>query len=385
MIKFSCKIILTLIPVFILLACDYLFGFFYEWLAPDYGKRHLDFILNPIDNNITKTSINPYLAYFNTPNFSEGGVKQHNSDGYRNSYETPKFKEKDTFRILCIGGSTTYGSGVSDPKLAWPEVLQNFLNTNPPSQLNKKKFEVLNGGLGWGSSAELLTHYSFKHINYHPDIVIIHTGGNDVGALALNNFQMDYSHWRNFYVSGSSFFRPMEKSLIESSNFAKYFYSLWFNKIPYQQSNLVISTKMFKHLPPRQTKFNLTNNSTDAYRNNLTNLLAIIKNTGSTPIFFQFYMPTYRDLKEKNPSAFLNASRLIGDQLLELDEALFAGRMRLKSEAQNVCETEDVIFWEIDRDNLPEKYFVDQCHLNMDGQVEKARFIYNNILNFLNE
>ena len=36
------------------------------------------------------TSISPYLAYYNTPNFSQNGLRQHNSDGYRNSYETPR-------------------------------------------------------------------------------------------------------------------------------------------------------------------------------------------------------------------------------------------------------------------------------------------------------
>ena len=360
-------------------------GFFYNSLAPDYGKRHLDFVLKPIENNITKTSINPYLAYYNTPNFTESGVVQHNSDGYRNSYETPNFRDTDTFRILCIGGSTTYGSGVSDPKLAWPEVLKSLLNKNPPSQLARKKFEVLNGGLGWGSSAELLTHYAFKHINYEHDIVIVHTGGNDVGALAVNDFKMDYSHWRNFYVSGSSSLRPFEKLVIESSNFAKVFYSIWFNKIPFQKSNLAISTQMFKNSPINETQSNLVNNPTVAYRNNIFNLITIIKNSGITPIFFQFYQPTFRDLKENNPTAFLNASRQLGDQLLELNESLFSGRMRLKSEAQKVCETEDIIFWEINRDYLPEKYFVDQCHLGTEGQVEKARFVYSNILNFFNE
>ena len=210
----------------VVLFCDYLLGFFYSSLAPNYGKRHLNFLLKPIENNLTKTSVNPYLAYYNTPNFIEHGVKQHNSDRYRNSYEITNLKDKDTYRILCIGGSTTYGSGVLDPELAWPEILQNFLNTDPPSQLAYNKFEVLNGGLGWGSSAELLTHYAFKHINYEHDMVIIHIGGNDVGALAVSNFKMDYSHWRNFYVSGSSSLRPMERSLLQTSNFAKLFYSI---------------------------------------------------------------------------------------------------------------------------------------------------------------
>jgi len=337
----------------------------------------LDFVLDPIENNITMTSISPYLAYYNTPNFSLNGVRQHNSDGYRNSFETPNVKDKNTFRILCIGGSTTYGSGVSNPKLAWPEVLQNFLNTNPPSQLDYKKFEVLNGGIGWGSSAELLTHYAFKHINYEHDIVIIHTGGNDVGALAGNDFQMDYSHWRNFYVSGGSSLRPMEKTLIEFSNFAKLFYSIWFNKIPFQNSYLALTTKMFKDSTLDQTRSNLINNPSDAYRNNLSNLLSIIKDRGITPIFFQFHMPTYKDLKKNNSSAFLEASRQIGDQIIELDEEFFSARMRLKSEAQKLCYSKDVDFWEIKRDNLPEKYFVDQCHLNHEGQIQKAQFVYN--------
>ena len=95
-------------------------------------------------------------------------------------------------------------------------------------------------------------------------------------------------------------------------------------------------------------------------------------------------MPKYKDLKEKNPNAFIEASRQIGDQVLGLDGELSSGRMRLKSEAKKICESEGVNFWEIVRDNLPEKYFVDQCHLNKEGHIQKARFVYKNLINFFN-
>lgn len=56
--------------------------------------------------------------------------------------------------------------------------------------------EVINAGLPWGTSAELLTHYHFKFHYYRPDWVVIHTGLNDAQAFDSPYYQPDYDHWR---------------------------------------------------------------------------------------------------------------------------------------------------------------------------------------------
>jgi hypothetical protein len=57
-------------------------------------------------------SPHPYLGYYPTPNFTKGQTR-HNSLGYRSkelSYEKPG----DVFRIVALGGSSTYDVRIED-------------------------------------------------------------------------------------------------------------------------------------------------------------------------------------------------------------------------------------------------------------------------------
>ncbi len=381
--KFFSRTIIICLPFAVLLIGDLLIGFLYEYVSPEWGKRHLEMLLSPSEKSITQTTINPYLAYSNTPHFTYQGIKQHNANGYRNSYDTFKKKSGDEYRILCVGGSTTYGQGVAAPINAWPEILHNKLNENKPKKLSGKKIVVMNGGLCWGSSAELLTHYLFKHLNYKIDLVIVHTGGNDTGPLSLNNFSMDYSHWRNIEASGTSTLRPFEKGLIEHSNSLKLFYSIWFNQFGYQSQNLAISTKMWNQSPIKEISRNLRTNPVSAYENNLNNLFTVIKKSKAIPIFFQFYGPSYDRLKEFNRTAYSKTINLLGDNLPLIGDALAKGKQRLRKVAKDICDSNKIEFWEIESNEIPERLFVDQCHLNREGQAFKARFAYTKIIEFL--
>jgi len=97
-------------------------------------------------------------------------------------------------RVLCLGGSTTYGWGVAHAAEAYPARLEAILGRELPSGVNG--VEVINGGLPYGTSAEMLTHYLFKFHYFRPDLVILEAGGNDADALTRLWYQPDYSHWR---------------------------------------------------------------------------------------------------------------------------------------------------------------------------------------------
>ena len=134
-----------------------------------------------------------YLNYVPAPGFKTPEGEQHNAHGYRGTL-VPVIRRPATLRILCLGGSTTYGWKVLKPEHAYPAQLRRELGLSFPGQV--KEVEVINAGLPWGTSAELLTHYHFKFHYYRPDWVVIHTGLNDAQALDSAQFQPDYSHWR---------------------------------------------------------------------------------------------------------------------------------------------------------------------------------------------
>ncbi len=148
----------------------------------------------------------PYLGYIPYPGYKKHEVVQHNEDGYRGN-KVP-LEKTDKFRILCLGGSITYGFGVDSPIQAFPAQLEILVNNYilSDSILYKKYHgaEVINAGLEGGNSAEELQQYLFKYRYYRADAVIIHSGVNDALLVrdAKPDFQLDYTHYRriNFHA-----------------------------------------------------------------------------------------------------------------------------------------------------------------------------------------
>lgn len=134
----------------------------------------------------------PYLLYVPGPGY-RNRKNYHNEQGYRGK-AVPMHRTPGLGRILCLGGSTTYSSGTLDAEASYPAQLERLLNEDPPAGFGA--CEVINGGLPYGTTAELLTHYHFKFHYFKPDCVVINTGGNDALAANREYYQPDYSHWR---------------------------------------------------------------------------------------------------------------------------------------------------------------------------------------------
>jgi lysophospholipase L1-like esterase len=118
---------------------------------------------------------------------------QHNPQGYRGRAVSVR-RDPRVLRVLCQGGSTTYGWTVDRAVETYPAQLEEVLSESLPSGYSD--VEVINAGLPWGTTAELLNHYHFKSHYYQPDAVIVHTGLNDAQAFYMEHYHPDYSHWR---------------------------------------------------------------------------------------------------------------------------------------------------------------------------------------------
>ncbi len=102
----------------------------------------------------------------------EGNV---NSLGYRGP-EWKKEKEPGVFRILCLGDSVVLGLWGTASDSSFPRQLEMLLNEKHP----KQKFEVLNAGLGNNTSTQSLYRLKNELLAYHPDLVIVQVGINDM-------------------------------------------------------------------------------------------------------------------------------------------------------------------------------------------------------------
>ena len=136
-----------------------------------------------------------YLLYVPAPGFTSGGVEQHNAHAYRGPI-VPLDRAPGKLRVLFMGGSTTYGWLIRRPEQTYPAEVGRILERTDLGP-DIDGIEVINAGLPFGTSAEILTHYLFKYRYYRPDVLVLNTGGNDAqGTGNPRIYQPDYSHWR---------------------------------------------------------------------------------------------------------------------------------------------------------------------------------------------
>ena len=112
-----------------------------------------------------------YLGMIPRPNWSRG-TDAHNSHGFRGA-EFPRAKPAGEFRIACLGGSTTHGTGVE----AWRE--------SYPAQLERRLAEkyasvrVINSGVPDWTTWQTLFNFQTRLLDFSPDLVIVYHAIND--------------------------------------------------------------------------------------------------------------------------------------------------------------------------------------------------------------
>jgi len=98
-------------------------------------------------------------------------------------------------RVLCLGGSTTYGAGL-DRSEAYPAVLEELLNADSRG----RRWVVHNAGVGWHTSMHSLLRYVGEFAQWRPRVVIDMQAFNDIyqaseGRLTTGAFRDDYGHF----------------------------------------------------------------------------------------------------------------------------------------------------------------------------------------------
>ncbi len=153
--------------------------------------------LDPIRRlvRLARIEAHPYLAYVPKKNFSspDGDSHQvsHNSLGFRGP-NIEEQKPEGVYRILCLGGSSTYGHGPTSNATTWPGRLQTRLLEVMP----ERKIEVINGGCQGFTSYESLANYAFRGLALDPDLVIVYHAINDMRGALYDNVQSDNTHRR---------------------------------------------------------------------------------------------------------------------------------------------------------------------------------------------
>src|SRR5262245_20229771 len=119
---------------------------------------------------------------------AEDGTVNHNTAGFRGP-EFSREKAAGAVRIVCLGESTTYCTGLADHE-TWPARLQVKLQQGWPTPV-----EVINAGVPAYVSSEVLLNYIFKVETLAPDWIIYYFTMNDVRPRQLGKLSRDYREY----------------------------------------------------------------------------------------------------------------------------------------------------------------------------------------------
>ncbi|MFP5240389.1 MAG: SGNH/GDSL hydrolase family protein [Acidobacteriota bacterium] len=104
---------------------------------------------------------------------------RHNTQGFVGP-ECEIRKPLNTLRIICLGGSTTFGAGVETDRYSYPAILQQmFERTASPGG---KRIETVNAGVFGYNSLHTYLQITTRLQLFDPDMYIIMDGLNDLDA-----------------------------------------------------------------------------------------------------------------------------------------------------------------------------------------------------------
>jgi lysophospholipase L1-like esterase len=151
-----------------------------------YGDWHLDyegvFQRHPYLVSVLRPDVKTVIA---------GRTVTINSLGYRGK-EIELNKPSGTYRIACLGGSTTFDTNVSSDEKTWPSQLESLLRR----EYSPRPIEVINAGVGGYTSLESLIQLETRVLDLSPDLVVVFHGYNDFKPNRSPDFQSDYAHWK---------------------------------------------------------------------------------------------------------------------------------------------------------------------------------------------
>lgn len=98
-----------------------------------------------------------------------------NSLGFRGPDFLPQ-KPEDVFRIICLGGSSTFGFHNSDEG-TYPFLLQKLFEEEERRQ---PSVDVINAGFPYYNTGSILSILKEELLRYEPDLMTLYTGYNDI-------------------------------------------------------------------------------------------------------------------------------------------------------------------------------------------------------------
>lgn len=219
----------------------------------------------------------PYTSFGMKPNYVRWDNLAHvNSLGFRGA-EIDRAKPPGKYRIVALGGSTTYGITLAD-KDTYPVLLEKALRDSLPTV----DVEVVNAGLVSATAAESLHRLFTDILPLSPDMIFIYHGYNDLVPRIFHDFAEDYYHFRKIPGYTPSFWEKTYLYRLALRSLAPDRFS--------HNKNLLRHIWKFNKLPTADDEkiANFHNTSADVFQRNLDYLITSAKARGIDVVLATF-------------------------------------------------------------------------------------------------
>lgn len=316
--------------------------------------------------NKLKFTPHPYLRYIPTPNYTSG-MNKHNSLGYRgDEIEIPK--PEGRFRIICIGGSTTYESDIDNYRMSYPYLLEKILKEN-----GWHNVDVVNAGVGGWLSWESLINFELRVLDLAPDMIVIYDALNDVHARFVwppSAYKGDNTGeiYTTSYITMPGIFEystllrilMINAGIIDSHSALERFGRADDSKITHyaplflkQKATNTYPEGIFKEVSAKKM---LLTNKPIYFKRNISNIVSIAKDRDITTILVSFaYSPLF-----------------INEPVVSSEEYIFAYN-EMNTVIRDIAEEMGVNFFDF-ANYFPKdkRYYSDGRHVNEEGVKLKA-------------
>ena len=257
----------------------------------------------------------PQFVEATRPDGTDILVTARNKRGLFNYQEFPREKSGNSYRIFCMGGSTTYGRPYGD-RVSFCGWLRTYLKAADPV----RNWEVINaGGISFASYrvAKLMNELS----QYQPDLFIIYSGQNEFLEQRSYGALTEFPAWvlnLNAALSGTRTYTAMKQAIdaMQSDSLKQ---ALERNKLSGEVDEILNHT-MGPQSYHRDDE--LKQNIITHYRLNMKRMVRIAHDAGADVIFVR---PAI-NIKDMSPFKSEHVEGL-GEQALEDWEALYQSAM----------------------------------------------------------
>jgi lysophospholipase L1-like esterase len=312
-----------------------------------------------------------YLGHALTPNYVKGENK-HNALGYR-SDEIPLAKPKGQYRIVCMGGSTTYTTEVENYRKSYPYLLEEKLK-----EAGYTNVQVINAGVGSWTTWESLINFETRILELEPDMIIIYHSVNDIllrlvwppeaycgdNSGSINPVKMampsifEYSTLLRYMMIRLGMIKPHSSIDRQLDSTPSTYYAAEFHN---QKVKHTYPDGIFKTVSAKEM---LAANPPKYFRRNLEHILLIAHYRKIKTVLATFaYSPLFKDepavASEEFISAFDEMTDVVQSVAREMDAHLF--------DFANVFPVD-------------KRYYADGLHVSEEGAILKARLFAEYII-----